>query len=884
MTRSSVAKAFVSLAAVFLLGHADPLQGQTIRATILGTITDQTGGVVPGAQVVVTETGTNTVRTTPTNASGFYAVANLDPGNYRVEVEHPGFRRTTRANIDLRPNTTVRIDLELQPGVVTEIIDVTASAPLLQTDRADTGGQLQSQQLVNMPLSTNRNYQGALMMIPGVGRAFKPHSEFYNSQDSLAHNVNGQQRQANNFQLEGMDNNIEQGQLTGIVPPIEAIATVDVTTTNYDPEFGRAGGAVANVTLRSGTNEFHGSAFHFHQNENLQARNVFATDKAHTVYNQFGGTLGGPIRQDRTFFFGSYQGTRDRLGNAVLATIPTMPFRTGNLSDSPTTIYDPLTGTIDGRNRTAFPDQQIPVSRISPITQRILGFIPEPTRPGLLTNFERNLVRVKSVNQYDIKVDHVLTDNDRLMFRYSYQKVNVVDPGLYGPDGGIYGGPHNAGFSGRGPARSQSPGLNYSRVFSPTLVMETRFAVFRNRNDALNTDHGLTTSRDIGIPGVNIDDWSSGLSEMRVDGYSFPMVGFNSSLPWARAGTTFGIANNWTKTTGNHVIKMGGDIRRFRIDLQQTDPPRGRFNFTDGPTSLNGNPATGFGNAFASFLLDQPNQIQRGLAPVFPARRRTMYSLYVQDKWQVIPRLTLDLGLRWEFWPSETPRFPGGFANYNPFNNTLELAGFGNIPLNMGVQNMPRSFAPRIGLAYRIDEKTVFRGGYGISYLQRTSANYNFPVRQNNVFNAPNTFATAGSLAAGIPPPDLVQFPADGIIRNAPVNLAYTSTLLDLPHTYVQSWNVALQRALPWDLSLDVAYVGSHNINDMMNININAGQILGGGAAGQPLNQLYGRRASTNRAVGMHQYYNGLQVKFDKRFADGFMLTTAYASSRTIDF
>ena len=220
--------------------------------------------------------------------------ANLDPGVYRVEVEHPGFRRVTRANIDLPPNNTVRIDLELTPGTVSEVVDVTAVSPILKTDRSDTGGQLEVVQLQNIPLATNRNYQGLLMTIPGTNKAVREHSEFYNSQDNLSNRVNGQERAANNFMIEGVDNNIETGSLTAIIPPLEAIQTVDVNTTNYDPEFGRAGGAVVNATLRSGANDLHGSLFHFHKNDKLYAKDVFATTKAPTVYNQFGATLGGP--------------------------------------------------------------------------------------------------------------------------------------------------------------------------------------------------------------------------------------------------------------------------------------------------------------------------------------------------------------------------------------------------------------------------------------------------------------------------------------------------------------------------------------------------------------------------------------------------------------
>ena len=860
-----------------------PADGQALYGTILGTITDSSHAVVGGVRVTVTEAETNFRRSESSNESGFFVFSNLDPGTYRVEVEHPGFRKVVRTDIGLTPNTTIRADVELTPGEVTETIDVTAGAPLLQTDRADTGGKIEGPQL-QMPMLHNRNYQGLLMLIPGVQKSYRSNSAFFNSQEHLQSVVNGLD-QRNNYLIEGIDNNVEN--LTGIIPPPDAIATVDVSTTNYDPEFGRAGGAVTNVTLKSGSNEFHGSAFEYLRNARLQARNVFASSVPHTVYNQFGGAGGGRIIRDKLFVFGDYQGSRDINGASNLPTIPTLAFRQGDLSASTTTIYDPATGNADGTGRTPFPDKLIPANRISSISQKLLSFIPAPTRPGLATNFEKGTSQVKNIDQFDIKVDYVATARDRLFVRYSYQSATVSDPGLYGPNGGIYGGPHNGGFSGKGPSRNQSPGLNYTHIFSPTLISEFRFGIVRNRNEAINQDRGLTTSKDIGIPLVNLDEWSSGLTEIRVDGFDAPLVGFVNSLPWKRSVTNFNIVNNWTKTKGTQVIKWGVDIRRERQDLLQTQVfnPRGRFVFTAGPTSLNGNSATSFGNSFAAFLLDQPNQIGRDLAILFPARRNTIYNLYFQDKWQISQKLTVDMGLRWEYWPSSTPHYPSGFSNYNPFNNTLELAGLGNIPNDLGIQSQKKSFAPRLGAAYRMDEKTVFRGGYGISYLARNTNVYNFPVSQANQLTAANSFVAAGSLAAGLPPPSPVQLPSNGVIVNPP-NQSYVYIPKDLPQGYVQSWNVAVQRALPANFSMELAFVGNHGVNvpTSNSININASLIPGSGAAGRPLNKLFGRSADTNEPYNAHSYYDSLQAKLNRKFANGFMLITSYAFGKAIDF
>src|SRR6266849_3876085 len=388
-----------------------PIAGQTLKGTLLGTISDSSHAVVQDVQVSLTETNTNFHLAQKTNESGFYVFANLDPGTYRIEVEHPGFRKILRSGIDLTPNSTIRVDLELTPGAVTEVVDVTADILVLQTDRADTGGKVESKQLETFPLLNNRNYQNLLMLVPGVQRSYRSNSAFYNSQEHLQSVVNGLD-QRNNYLIEGVDNNVEN--LTGIIPPADAIASVEISTTNYDPELGRAGGAVTNVTLKSGSNDFHGSLFEYHRNNRLQAKNVFASSTPHTVYNQFGGTFGGRVKRDKLFFFGDYQGSRDVLGQSNLFIIPTMAFRSGDLSAAPTTIYDPLTGNPDGTNRTPFANKQIPANRLAPIPQKILAFLPPPTRPGLATNFEKPTSQTKSIDQFDVKTDYVIGPNDRM--------------------------------------------------------------------------------------------------------------------------------------------------------------------------------------------------------------------------------------------------------------------------------------------------------------------------------------------------------------------------------------------------------------------------------------------------------------------------------------
>lgn len=884
-----VALFFVIATLLALSVGEDPALAQAVKGSLIGTVTDSSGGVIPGATVNITEINTNLSRSTVTNESGNYVFGNLDRGTYRVEVQLSGFKKAVRENVDVLVNMDIRVDMQLEAGSITETVEVIDTLPLLQTDRSDVGRQIELKQLQDMPLTFNRNFQSLVNLVPGATRAFRPHSEFFNSQDSLSTQVNGQSRMANNVQIEGIDNNHRTGLLNVLIPPIEALSSVDITTSNYEAELGRAGGAVTNVTLRSGSNDFRGSVYEFNRVSKLAARNVFATSKAHTVYNQYGFTLGGPIKKNKTFFFGDYQAIRDRRGDVTRPTIPTMDFRNGDLSaalrqGTPQIIYDPRTGNPDGTGRQPFPGNIIPADRISPVARKILSFIPAPTTSGLTQNFERATVRVKDSDSFDVKVDHQMGDNDTFFVRYSFQRPKVVDPGIYG----IYGGPKGDGFAGTGTNKTQGGGFNYTHVFNPRFLTEFRLGFSRYLNIADNQDTGSKIANEIGIPGVNLDKFTSGMPYFNIDGFSNPLVGFSPSLPWIRAETNIDVVSNWTKVLHNHTVKWGVDARNNKDDLLQTQTysPRGRFYFRPGPAALNGGGSSGFANAFASFLLDLPNEYGRDLPGTFPTVRQKTLFTYVQDKWTVSQKLTLNFGLRHEIYFAPTPMHRGGFSNYNPVNNSLELAGIGKIPANMGRKTNYTDFAPRFGFAYRLSEKTVVRGGYGISVdpsFPDDKYAFNFPVKQNNAFNAVNSFSASGSMAAGFAAPLVAAVPPDGVIANAPVNQEYLYLPLDLKEAYLQSWNLAVQHALPGNFTFEAAYVGNHSVGTLVRRNINAGLIPGAGAAGQPLNQQFGRRAVTNTWIRGDSNYNGLQTKLDRRFANGFLLTTAYTFGKAIN-
>ena len=937
------------LAALCVLLFSSPAAlGQAVNATLLGTVTDSSAGAVANVKVTITETNTGISRTSQTNESGNYVFPDLPPGTYTVTAEQPGFKRASRVGIDVIVNTTERVDLVLEPGSTSETITVEAETPILQTERADTGRKLETVLTENMPLGTNRNFQNLLNLVPGTTRATFQHSQFFNASSSLQTEVNGQLRMGNNYQIEGIDDNERTGLLQILVPPLEAIQTVDVSTSNYDAELGRASGAVANVILKSGTNSFHGATYEFARNSYFNARNYFDPSVGHLAYNYFGGNIGGPIKKNKLFFFADYLKVYDHEANTNRVTIPTMGLRSGDLNvatsstTTPTTIYNPFSNsnptlrqqfvatsapgvattqgpngtTVDAYNpvctNVAGCPNVIPLALIDPIAAKLLAFLPKTNLPGNTNNYFALLPFHKDTDFVDGKVDANITDKDRLSIRFSYQRPSVFQAPIFG----LAGGPAQGNFEGNGLQNTYSTGLNYNRFFSNTLVAEFRFGVAWYHNEAHNSDFGTTTSQSLGIPGANLDKITSGIVGVAING-GFgsnsnpppPLIGFSASLPWIRSETNIDFANTWTKIFGNHTVKFGVDLRRVRDALlqEQTFSPRGLYTFSDGQTALKctavalpqcpktGTSPTSFTNDFASFLLDLPNQAGRDLATFFPNYRASQFFSFVQDKWLVTPKLSADIGLRWEFYPPATPAAKGGFSNYNPANNTLIVSGIGGNPDDLGIATHYKYFAPRIGLAYRLKESTVFRAGFGISYtpFPDNSYAYNFPVRANNQFDPTVTTygpavlpnGQAATFENGFPPliPPLV--PSTGIISTPTLASTYFVVNQSFKNPYVESWNVAIQRSLPWRFVLDVAYVGNHGVDSVVNYNLNAATVTGQGKNGQPEFSSFGRTANTNLLfAGYSSSYHALQVKFDRRFSGGFATTTAYTFGKGMGF
>jgi hypothetical protein len=899
--------ALLALLICFLCGTWSSAVAQAVSATLLGSVNDKTGAAIANAKVIILDLATGITHQVTTNESGNYTFPNLTPGAYSVTAEANGFKKETRPTVDVIVNTTTRVDLALEPGSAAETITVTDVPPMLQTDRADVSTKLEARHVEDMPLSVNRNFQGLLNLVPGTTPASFQHSQFFNAQSSLQTQVNGIPRMGNSYQIEGIDDDERTGLLQIMIPPADAIQTVDISTSNFEAELGRAIGAVTNVTLKSGSNSFHGSASEYLQNSAFDARSYFAKSVGHLAYNYFGGNLSGPIIKNKLFFYGDYYRTSDHEANSNTLSIPPTQFYTDNgsgfidlsaplKSDGTGQIYDPATGNPDGSGRTPFPNNQIPISRVNPVSLALLRLLPAPNQntsnlASPTNNYFAVLPFRKTADTYDAKIDWQITDKDHLSGRYSYQKVNVFQAPVFGPKGG---GPAQGAFEGTGIQNAFSTGLNYDRAFSPTLLTEVRFGVAHYHSNALPSDYGSNDADEIGVPGVNISPFTSGQVGISLGSFSSPIIGYSASVPWRRGEANIDFVNHWTKIVGNHTFKFGGDLRRVQDNLlqDQTFSPRGVITFAENQTSILGG-KTNLANDMASFLLDVPSQVGRDLNTYSPAYRQWWLFAFGGDKWQMTPKMTVDLGLRWEFYPPATPGKKGGFSNYDPTTNNLVIAGIGGNPSNLGMETRYRYFAPRVGFAYRASEQTVVRGGFGISYMpfpDNTYA-YNYPVRANNSYQPVGAYTPAlldnGQIAtfqAGFPAPKPIVVPSNGILP-APINQTYTVIPKNYKNPYVESWNVAIQQSLPHQFVAQLSYVGNHGVDIGVQQNINLPPALNLGTKGEPEFIAFGRSAATNVFfLGFSSNYQALQAQLTRRFTNGFMTQTAFTWGKGLGY
>jgi hypothetical protein len=872
---------------------------QVLYGSMVGNVQDSTGAALPGATVVIVHEETKLTRETTADASGAYTFTAVPSGTYAVTITLAGFRTFTRLGVPVTLNNVSRIDASLQLGEIAETITVTSEAPLLQTDRAEVRAELREQDLRELPVPLGRNYQRLFKVLPGITPPVEPHSIPSNPSRALEFNVNGASKSSNNTRIDGVSTtNVWLPHIAAYVPALESLETVNVVTNSFDAEQGLAGGSAINVQVKSGTNKLAGSAFEYHTNEAMRAKNYFdppESEKGKWRYNQFGGTVGGPVVRNKLFYFTSYEGTRDTRNASVTVSVPTEALRRGNLSAAPNPIYDPLTGNADGTGRTAFPGNIIPTNRIDPIAQKIINLLPLPNvrnADGSIPEQRNYFVQAPlEFNRWtlDTKVNWNATPKLNLFARYSHLDFWTFNETVFGQQlqGRPISLPGNPG-TGAGNTYNFSAGATYT--LSNTIVADAHFGYVRMYTGVEHSDIGEQfKGRDfLGIPGTNGPrPFEGGMPLFDFDVYED--VGISERyMPYYRDDDQYQtVANvNWLK--GSHNLRFGTDI--YFQALNHTQPElsgtyytaRGGFQFRGNPTLLRGGPGSNQFNSWAAFLLGLPNEYGRLLEVDAPyTTRMRSYSIYARDQWQIGSKMTLSYGARWELFPTPT-RADRGLERYNPATNMMEIGGVGSVPKDLGIKIEKGLIAPRLGMTYRATESLVFRAGFGITndpYSLARPMRTNHPVLINLVVPSRDSWAAAGRLADGIPAI------AEPNLGNGVIPIDGNITAFTFPDEFnrgtIRSWNIAVQKQLMWGFVGEASYVGTRQIDQMGFRELNWSPI-GGGSAGRQLFRQFGRSAQT-RVVGPigDSQYDGLQTRLDRRFADGFQVGVSYTLSKS---
>ena len=905
---------FLALLA-YLLVSGLPRMGraQQVFGNIYGTVTDRSGSGVPNAKVVITDQDKGTKFETVTNADGNYTKDRLLPGAYTVEVEGAGFRRAVSKDLRVNVDQSARLDVKLEIGDVTQLVEVSAEAPLLQSDRADVATTFTAAQLEQLP-SFERNAQSYLLLTPGTVKLGWEHAASENPQASKQIQVNGQHFSGTGYQLDGTEN---QDPILGIIvinSNLDSLGESKIASQNYDAEFGYAGAGIMNLSTKSGTNELHGSVFEYLRT-NTSGFTDFGRDPftepngpAAVHWNQFGGSVGGALVKNKIFWFGDAQLTRQRTGSTVLTNVPTLLARTGDLSQyvdgTRNIVYDPTTGnTATGQGRTPFAGNKIPQNRLSQQALNILALVPNPnaTDPGG-SPFRNNFVGAGSnsfnANNWDTRWDWFVNTKQSLFGRYSNQQFDQLAPAAFGIQAG---GPALQGnrFSGSSEARNQSLAIGYTRTINPTMVNDFRFGYMRYRVNVLPGDIGSSPAKDAGIPGLNLDPYfTSGIPYFHIQGDGETKIGYSldangCNCPLAEREQQFQFTDNISKNIGNHAIKFGGDLRFARNLRVPSDAHRsGEMQFENGYTGLvgpsGGDPQSGLG--LGSFLLGEVTNFSRYVSTSTDAQeRQKRFFWYGQDTFRITPKLQINYGLRWEMVFPETVNAAGNGAQLNLATGKIGVFGIGKISMH-GYQEMNwRNFAPRLGVAYQLTQKTVVRAGYGWAYELGTfgsifghNVTQNIPVLARQSLSRSANFAGVFSLAQGPTPLATVQPDSNGEFP-LPNGISGKARPRNLVMPRVMTFNFTVQHQLAKDLAVTVGYVGNQGrhvfIGNGPDFDVNSPAFI----PGVPLDSrrpFFARYGWTNDirlyCNCANNRYDSLQIQLEKRLSGGLTFQSSY--------
>lgn len=868
-----------ALPVLFLLlaACAPRVWAQSTDATIVGLVRDPSGASVAGVTVTATNVATNIAKAVKSNETGNYDIPALRPGEYSIIAETQGFKKQVITGIGLQVNQTARVDITLQLGEVAEQVTVEARALLVVTETGAMGQVIDNRRIVDLPLN-GRNFTQLATLTPGVtgagamgtGRAQSVY-------------VSGSRATKTEFILDGISANGPINGGTGVLPSVDALQEFKVQTSAFAAEFGRSP-ALVNVSIKAGTNELHGGVFHFVRNDVFDARHTFALANPPLKRNQFGFTLGGPVRRNDWFFFGSYEGTRQRRGRTFNSLMPSMPQRDGQFSNN---IFDPSTTRQQGAGyvRDPFPNNRIPASQIAPQSAYFLKFWPEPN-----TSDGRYVISPSDKDnndQYTLRMDKRMGNSGNLFGRYTISNVNIFTPSALPA---LVGQPLRTRF--------QNAALSYTRALRPTLLLETRLGY--NREFTLESAPGLGTNHTV-LSGI------TGFSRTSESLPRFPNIGIAGIT--GIAGINFRPLNNtndiyqivqtvaWFR--GAHSWKAGVDLRQQRNVNYNSAYNSGSFSFANQYTT-NPAAAAGTGAAFADFLLGLPASALRSFPRDAFGNTFANYHFFVQDDWRATPNLTVNLGVRYEFNP-----WPLGYRNQltlfdlsrgqvvisSPVNLTGQkiapgaYAAMPDIYISSDEAGLPRqlqyhdrnNFGPRVGFAWRVlgDNRTVLRGGYGIFY-----ENVNGNGRTGGIINPPFLFDESATNNIPVPNRTLRDFfftepPASAsrpIVDSRPIHQRTP---------YEQTWNLAIQRELAAETALEVGYLGKKGTRLERDILFNQ-PLPGPGAV--DLRRPYPRFSTgTLRDDGSSAIYHGLQTKLEKRFSRGLTYLVAYTYSKSID-
>jgi hypothetical protein len=890
---------------------------QQVFGSIFGTVTDPSGSAVAGAKVTVTDINKGTQFEVSTDVSGNYNKGQLVPGQYMVAIEFKGFGSVKSDAVDVRVDAAVRYDASLKVGDVSTQVEVAATAPMLQTDRSDVAQTFTAKEINDLP-NIGRNLQAMELLNPGTAKIGWQHASDENPQNSVQMVVNGQLFDTMGYELDGTTN---QDPILGIIvinPTFDSVEEVKQANQNFDAEFSYVGGGIASYSTKSGTNDFHGDVFEYMQ-LNTPGFTTFAADPfsnlPSAVYrqNQFGGAAGGRIIKSKLFYFGDIQLNRQSQGASRATSVPDALNRAGNFSDwlaydPKYQIYDPTTGDQKtGIGRTPFPNNTIPTNQISSQAKAILAYFPQPNIqqiPGqpFVNNYAANGAVAINGNQFNTREDYYLNQNNTIFGRYSFAGFTEAAPGVFGL---VAGGPQFGNYAGKSNARNQSLALGWTRILSPTLINEFRFGWMRYHVFDVPNGFGTSPAKDAGIPGLNLDStYTSGMPYFNItspnDAYQLGYaLGVNQcNCPLTQTERQYQFVDNLSKTIGKHALKFGVDLRYAQNLRVPSDTHRaGELTFNGGVTGVvpeKGASATS-GIGLATFLLGDVTNFGRYVSTSTNAQEsQRRFFWYGQDAWRPTSRLTVNIGLRWEMTFPESVNGPGNGATLNIHDGLMYVFGQGGVSSH-GIQNMNwKQFAPRFGVAYQIDPKTVIRAGFGISYdLGVFGSNFghnvtqNAPVLANQSVQPPNGFTDVFTLAQGPPTLAPITVGSNGTFPlPAGINPKFRPDKITLPTTY--QYNIAVQRQVTNKIAATAAYVGNSNRHGFMGtsntINPNEAVFVPGASNNDVNRPFYSKFGWTNDLSYYcdcaNERYNSLQATVKVQALEGWTLQGSYTYQR----